>query len=202
MAEHGRPRPARRARLFLARRPQEGADHPRGHNIDPRIIEDALAAHPAVALAAAIGRPDAHAGELPVAYVQLKAGASADEAALLAFAADAIAERAAVPKHVRILEAVPTTAVGKIFKPQLQRLEIADVVAACARDAQVALERVDVVQDARRGLVAQVAVRGAREALAERLARYAFPVDWSGDGAHARASEAQRDAAAARERAS
>ncbi|KGX32182.1 acyl-CoA synthetase [Burkholderia pseudomallei] len=173
-----------------------------GHNIDPRIIEDALTAHPAVALAAAIGRPDAHAGELPVAYVQLKAGASADEAALLAFAADAIAERAAVPKHVRILEAVPTTAVGKIFKPQLQRLEIADVVAACARDAQVALERVDVVQDARRGLVAQVAVRGAREALAERLARYAFPVDWSGDGAHARASEAQRDAAAARERAS
>ncbi|WP_258170277.1 acyl-CoA synthetase, partial [Burkholderia thailandensis] len=164
-----------------------------GHNIDPRIIEEALAAHPAVALAAAIGRPDAHAGELPVAYVQLKAGASADEAALLAFAADTIRERAAVPKHVRVLDAVPTTAVGKIFKPELQRREIADVVAACARDAQVALERVDVVQDARRGLVAKVAVRGGRAALAERLARYAFAVDWSGDGTHAQAAGATRD---------
>ncbi|AOJ01850.1 acyl-CoA synthetase [Burkholderia mayonis] len=154
-----------------------------GHNIDPRVIEDALAAHPAVALAAAIGRPDAHAGELPVAYVQLKTGASADADALLAFAAGAIFERAAVPKHVRILDAVPTTAVGKIFKPELQRLEIADVVAACARDAQAALERIDVVQDARRGLVAKVAVRGPRDALAEQLARYAFPVDWVGERA-------------------
>ena len=42
-----------------------------GHNIDPKMIEDPLHAHPAVALAAAIGRPDAHAGEVPVVYVQL-----------------------------------------------------------------------------------------------------------------------------------
>ena len=46
-----------------------------GHNIDPKIIEDALQKHPAVAVVAAIGSPDAYAGELPVAYVQLKPGA-------------------------------------------------------------------------------------------------------------------------------
>ena len=42
-----------------------------GHNIDPAIIEDALLAHPQVTAAAAVGRPDVHAGEVPVAYVTL-----------------------------------------------------------------------------------------------------------------------------------
>ena len=45
-----------------------------GHNIDPAIIEDALLAHPQVPAAAAVGRPDAHAGEVPVAYVTLAPG--------------------------------------------------------------------------------------------------------------------------------
>ena len=46
-----------------------------GHNIDPATIEDALLAHPAVAAAGAVGRPDAHAGEVPVAFVALTPGA-------------------------------------------------------------------------------------------------------------------------------
>ena len=45
-----------------------------GHNIDPAIIEDALLAHPQVTAAAAVGRPDVHAGEVPVAYVTLAPG--------------------------------------------------------------------------------------------------------------------------------
>ena len=49
-----------------------------GHNIDPMAIEEVLFQHPAVALAAVVGEPDAYAGELPVAYVQLKPGASVE----------------------------------------------------------------------------------------------------------------------------
>ncbi|MCB2141793.1 MAG: AMP-binding protein, partial [Rhodobacteraceae bacterium] len=70
-----------------------------GHNIDPAMIEEALAGHPAVATAGAIGQPDAFAGELPCVYVELVAGASATAEELMAYAADHIAERAAVPKH-------------------------------------------------------------------------------------------------------
>ena len=43
-----------------------------GHNIDPVMIENAMARHPAVALAAAVGMPDDYAGELPVCYVALR----------------------------------------------------------------------------------------------------------------------------------
>ena len=57
-----------------------------GHNIDPLMIENAMATHPAVALAAAVGMPDAYAGELPVCYVALRPGAQASEAELHAHA--------------------------------------------------------------------------------------------------------------------
>ena len=48
-----------------------------GHNIDPSMIEEAMMAHPAVQLAAAVGKPDAYAGELPVVYVALRPGHAA-----------------------------------------------------------------------------------------------------------------------------
>ena len=48
-----------------------------GHNIDPAPIEEVFFQHPAVGLAAVVGQPDAYAGELPLAYIQLKAGAQA-----------------------------------------------------------------------------------------------------------------------------
>lgn len=91
-----------------------------GHNIEPRVIEEALLQSPAVALAAAVGKPDAHAGELPVAYVQLHPGAQASEAELLQIAAAHIPERPAVPKEVIIVDQIPLTAVGKPQKHLLQ----------------------------------------------------------------------------------
>lgn len=94
-----------------------------GHNIDPSLIEEALYAHPDVALAAAIGRPDPYAGEIPVAYVQLRAGAAADAEALVAHAARTVGERAAVPKAVIILDSLPLTPIGKIHKPTLRTLD-------------------------------------------------------------------------------
>ncbi|HEX6556843.1 MAG TPA: acyl-CoA synthetase [Ktedonobacteraceae bacterium] len=91
-----------------------------GHNIDPAMIEEALYTHPAVALAAAVGKPDAYAGELPVAYVVLKAGETVTEQALLDYAQKTVKERAAIPKSIVILDQMPLTGVGKIFKPPLR----------------------------------------------------------------------------------
>ncbi|MGA4637639.1 acyl-CoA synthetase [Pseudomonas solani] len=149
-----------------------------GHNIDPKQIEEALQAHPAVALVAAVGCPDAHAGEVPVAYVQLLPGSQAGADELLTFASEAIAERAAVPKRIEVLDALPVTPVGKIFKPALQQREIARVVRQEAAGLGLAELSVEVVQDARRGLVARIAAGLQREALAPVLGRYSFQIDW------------------------
>ena len=95
------------------------------HNIDPGLVEDAFLAHPAVALCAVVGEPDAYAGELPVAFVTLKAGAMIEAEALLQAVAPTVYERPAVPKRVIILDAMPVTAVGKIFKPALREQLVA-----------------------------------------------------------------------------
>lgn len=93
-----------------------------GHNIDPKTIEDALGAHPAVQLCAAVGAPDAYAGELPVAFATLIPGASATEEELLAFTAARVDDPVAKPKSITILATMPMTNVGKIFKPELREL--------------------------------------------------------------------------------
>ncbi len=134
-----------------------------GHNIDPKAIEEPLARHPAVALVAAVGRPDARVGELPVAYVQLKAGAEATEEELLAFAAEHIGERAAVPKRIYLIDQLPLSAVGKIFKPALQHLEIQRVV----EETLDGSARVRVEADPKLGNV--VTLSGIDEAEAGRL---------------------------------
>ena len=95
-----------------------------GHNIDPATIEDALLGHEAVAMAGAIGQPDAHSGELPCAYVELVADARTTEAELLEFVRGRIGERAAIPKYIEILPELPKTAVGKVFKPALRKSAI------------------------------------------------------------------------------
>lgn len=146
-----------------------------GHNIDPKQIEEALVTHPAVALAAAVGRPDEHAGEVPVAYVQLRPGQSADAAALLAHASAHIAERAAVPKEVCIVDTLPVTAVGKIFKPALTQREVERVVREQAAACGVVLAQLRVEQDPQRGLVARwSAQKGESARLAAVLGTYTF----------------------------
>lgn len=164
-----------------------------GHNIDPAVIEGQLCRHPAVLLAAAVGRPDAYAGELPVAYVALKPGAQATADELLQFAVDAIPERAAVPKEIIVLDALPTTAVGKIFKPELVRREIDHccraVLATLAGD--VDRTAVEVVADRAHGWVARVAVmpragvsgEDLERRVRERLGGYTF--QWRVEVGHA-----------------
>jgi fatty-acyl-CoA synthase len=57
---------------------------------------------------------------VPVAYVSLHPSASATEEELRAWAADHVPEAAAAPKDVHILDTIPLTDVGKIFKPALR----------------------------------------------------------------------------------
>lgn len=118
-----------------------------GHNIDPRLIEDALMRHPSVLLAAAVGEPDEYAGELPVAYVVLKEGATAEADEVLAFARDFIPERPAYPKRIEFVPSLPQTAVGKIFKPALREAAViramTDRLARAGLGAQVRPEARD-----------------------------------------------------------
>jgi fatty-acyl-CoA synthase len=101
-----------------------------GHNIDPRVIEEGLLTHPAVAAAAAVGRPDRHSGEVPVAYVVPAGPGRFDEAELLAWAGTTIGEAAARPKRIYPIESIPVTAIGKHYKPALA----ADAAARAAAD--------------------------------------------------------------------
>jgi len=101
-----------------------------GHNIDPRVIEEGLLKHPAVAAAAAVGRPDRHSGEVPVAYVVPAGPGQFDEAELLAWARTTIGEPAARPKRIYPIETIPVTAIGKHSKPALA----ADAAARAAAD--------------------------------------------------------------------
>lgn len=151
-----------------------------GHNIDPAEIEEALAGHEAVAMAGAIGQPDAHSGELPAVYVELVGGATVSEKELYDYAVERIPERAAYPKHIEILEELPKTAVGKVFKPDLRRRAITRIfdasLKAAGQDAHVSA----VVEDKKRGLVARIARTGDADdaKVSEILGEFAVAWDW------------------------
>ncbi|WP_310235178.1 acyl-CoA synthetase [Rhizobium miluonense] len=146
-----------------------------GHNIDPKTIESAIEDHPAVQLAAAVGRPDRHAGEIPVLYVQLAPDARASEVELLSHAIARIPERAAYPKSIKILERLPTTAVGKIFKPGLVSLEIEDVVRQEATEVGATIHSLSVAQEPKRGMVVRIEAEGdGTISLRKKLGNYTF----------------------------
>ncbi len=152
-----------------------------GHNIDPAEIEEALAGHPAVAFAGAIGQPDPHAGELPCAYVELVDGATITEDELMEYAKEHIHERAAFPKHLEIMDELPKTAVGKVFKPALRKSAITRIFNAALEKAGYAARVQVVVEDKKRGLVAQVSKPdGLDEAAAAKiLSGYATKWEWA-----------------------
>ncbi|MNK86020.1 Long-chain-fatty-acid--CoA ligase [compost metagenome] len=119
-----------------------------GHNIDPKTIEDALGAHPAVQLCAAVGAPDAYAGELPVIFATLVPGASATEDELLAFTSARVDEAPARPKWVSVIATMPMTNVGKIYKPELRAMAARQVVAATVAEVCTALGLSDAARPA------------------------------------------------------
>ncbi len=145
-----------------------------GHNIDPAVIENALLAHPAVAAAQAVGRPDVHAGEVPAAFVTLVPGADATPEELRAWASDRVPEQAAAPKTVTVLDTLPLTPVGKPFKPALRAEAAREAVAAALRHLPTVTGVRGVVEDG--AVVAVVGLaRGADQtSVTEVLNRFAL----------------------------
>jgi len=98
-----------------------------GENISSLEVEDALYRHPAVMACAVVARPDPKWGETPLAYVELKPGAQADAAELVAHC-KALLAGYKVPRDIRF-EAIPKTSTGKIQKFQLrERARSADAI--------------------------------------------------------------------------
>jgi fatty-acyl-CoA synthase len=93
-----------------------------GENVAPAEVEEVLLAHPAVAVAQVVGVPDARLGEVPCAYVTLKAGQSASEDEILQYMKKTCANFR-VPRYLRIVpdfEAIGMTASGKVQKGRLR----------------------------------------------------------------------------------
>ncbi len=140
-----------------------------GHNIDPLMIENVMTTHPAVALAAAVAQPDAYAGEIPVCYVTLRPGASVTDTELHAHAQTHIAERPAWPRHIYLIDVMPVTNVGKIYKPQL-RVDAAKrlVQHIVTEDLGLSDARIHVADGGKRGLKVSVVLP---ESLAQQVSK-------------------------------
>ena len=152
-----------------------------GHNIAPAEIEEALLAHRDVAFAGAIGQPDAHAGELPCAYVELVAGGTVTGAELVEHCKIHVHERAALPKFVEVLPELPKTAVGKVFKPDLRKRAITRVYNAALEEARLNASVIEVVDDKKRGLVARVSRTGVvhDDEVGHVLGAFTRPWEWA-----------------------
>lgn len=90
-----------------------------GENVYPREIEEVLRTHPAVADAAVIGRDADTRGEVPIAFVELRAGAETDGAELRSYCKPHLAGYK-IPREVIVLDVLPRSATGKVLKRELQ----------------------------------------------------------------------------------
>lgn len=144
------------------------------HNIDPGLVEDAFLAHPSVAMCAVVAEPDPHAGEVPAAFVTLKPGVQAAGEAVLAEVAPRVYERPAVPRRVVVLDALPTTAVGKVYKPALRlratQLKLQELLAAAAPGVPLQVS----AREKGAACVAEVRIAAAHDAQLEQRLRDAL----------------------------
>jgi len=101
-----------------------------GHNIDPAAIEDVANEFPGVQMSSAVGMPDAYAGEVPILFVVASPDQAIDLRQLQEHIEPNINEPPAKPKRVILLDSLPTTAVGKIFKPALRDFAVREKVRA------------------------------------------------------------------------
>ena len=84
-------------------------------------------------------------------------------------------ERAAQPKHVEIMPELPKTAVGKVFKPDLRKKAITRVYDAALDEAGLSARIQTVVDDKKRGLVAQVSSDDSDDEISAVLGGFSRP---------------------------
>ncbi len=89
-----------------------------GYNVYPRVVEDAVYQHPAVAECTVIGIPDEYRGETVKAFVVLKPSASLTAPGLLAFLKEHLSP-IEMPRHIEFRDALPRTLIGKLSKKEL-----------------------------------------------------------------------------------
>lgn len=116
-----------------------------GHNIDPAAIEDVANQFEGVQISAAVGMPDQYAGEVPALFVVPAPGKHVDVGALKAHLEARVHEPPARPRSIHVIDALPVTAVGKIFKPALRDLAIKEkvrleVLRICGPQASASVE--------------------------------------------------------------
>ncbi len=95
-----------------------------GFNVYPRVIEDALYQHPAVAEAVVIGVPDPYRGQAPKAFVTLKSDSAATPDDLVRHLSTYVS-RIEMPREVELRDTLPRTMVGKLSKKELVAEEAA-----------------------------------------------------------------------------
>jgi fatty-acyl-CoA synthase len=147
-----------------------------GHNLDPAVIEQALLAHPDVTAAQAVGRPDVHAGEVPVAFVTLAPDSTVSSEELCAWAGLRVPEQAAAPKSVTVVDAIPLTEVGKPFKPPLRAEAARQAVSEALRHLAGVTDVHGLVEDG--GVVAVVLVTEAVDEIEVKQTLDRFAVTW------------------------
>ena len=149
-----------------------------GHNINPADIEDVANMFTGVQISAAVGMPDAYAGEVPIVFAVPAPGVRLDAGLLQQYLDDHVAEPPAKPRRVILLDALPTTAVGKIIKADLRDRAVVEKVRIEAErifGASVA-PRVVVTKDDKLNTVVRVDIRTQDAAGIEKLKSVLAPL--------------------------
>jgi fatty-acyl-CoA synthase len=90
----------------------------------------------------------------------LKIGSKTTEAELIEYLWHEIDEKLALPKHLHIMNELPLTAVGKVYKPALKRLAVKEAIEEALRMAEVSVRTVEVVDDPNQGIKVQIRLDG------------------------------------------
>ncbi|MBW2051536.1 MAG: acyl-CoA synthetase, partial [Deltaproteobacteria bacterium] len=92
----------------------------KGYNVYPREIEEVIFEHPAVSQCAVVGKPDEKAGEIPVAFVELREDTEVTEAEIMEYTNSQIAAYKKI-RQVIFMDHIPVSGPGKVLKTVLRQ---------------------------------------------------------------------------------